>query len=96
MLAGLASESCPLQAVTSVDQSVGNFWRAGCRFFSVHWNEDLEFLLTLPRIKHFWMGTGAYIRVAKAIISPPPSAISSTVQIISSPSKTVRLSCGMA
>lgn len=87
----LPSASCPKHAATRVRHSVGKRWRAGLRFSNVHWAEEQQCLLTLPLLKQFWIGAGAYIRVAKAAISPPPSAMSSTVRIISSMSRTLRL-----
>lgn len=82
--------SCPKQDDTSVRHRVGNFWRAGLRFSSVHWKE-LQLLFTLPLVRQFCIGKGANINEATAAINHPASAISSTVEMISLASKTGRL-----
>lgn len=87
----LQSVSWPKHAATNVRHSVGKCWSAGLRFSNVHWAEELECLITEPLLRQSWIGTGAYINVAKAAISPPPSAISSTVRIMSSISNILRL-----
>lgn len=87
----LQSVSWPKHAATNVRHSVGKCWSAGLRFSNVHWAEELECLFTEPLLRQSWIGTGAYINVAKAAISPPPSAISSTVRIMSSISNILRL-----
>lgn len=86
--------SCPKHADTNVCHSVGKRWSVGLRFSSVHWADVLLCLFTLPLLRQLWKGAEAYIKVAKAANSPPPSAMSSTVRIISSISWTRRLLSG--